>query len=103
MRYKVILMFLMFFAVSLLQACDGTREASSIADAYDVATEKVLSAASSEELVEISYTLHLGLADYGKDSRTGSSRAVVAAKEKFEQAVKEKEIEFYTTSYKTKK
>lgn len=103
MRYKVILVFRLFFAVLLLQACSDVREASSIADAYDVATEKVLSAASSEELVEISYTLHLGLADYGTDVKTGSSRSVVDAKEKFEQAVKEKEIEFYTTSYKTKK
>ena len=96
MRYKVILLFLLLFTVSLMQACDGVREASSIADAYEAATGKVLSATSSEELVEISYILHLELADYGTDAKTGSSRAVVAAKEKFEQAVKEKEIEFYT-------
>ena len=102
MRYKVILVFRLFFAVLLLQACSDVREASSIADAYEAATEKVLSATSSEELGEVSYTLHLELADYGADAKTGSSRSVVDAKEKFEQAVKEKEVEFYTAAHSKK-
>ena len=96
------MVFRLFFAVLLLQACSDVREASSIADAYEAATEKVLSATSSEELVEVSYTLHLELADYGTDTKTGCSRAVVAAKEKFEQAVKEKEVEFYTAAHSKK-
>ena len=96
------MVFRLFFAVLLLQACSDVREASSIADAYEAATEKVLSATSSEDLVEVSYTLHLELADYGADTKTGSSRSVVDAKEKFEQAVKEKEVEFYTAAHSKK-
>ena len=96
MKYEIKFILSVFLAVSFLVACSDAREASSIADVYDAATEKVLSATSSEELVEISYVLHLELAAYGEDGRPGNSRVVVDAKERFKKAVKEKEVEFYT-------
>ena len=102
MRYMIRYILFVAFAVLFMQSCADAREASSIADVYDAATERVLSAVSSEELVEISYALHLELADYDSDGKPGCSRAVSAARERFKKAVWEKEVGFYATS-KTKK
>lgn len=102
MKYKIKPILSVVSAVLFLQACGDAREASSIADLYDAATEKVLSATSSEELVEISYALHLELADYDSDSKTGGSHTVSAARERFKNAVREKELGFYSPG-KTKK
>ena len=51
MKYKIKPILSVVSAVLFLQACGDAREASSIADAYDAATARVLSATSSEELV----------------------------------------------------
>ena len=63
----------------------------------DTATEKVMLAGSTEELVEVSYALHLDLAGYA-----GSSRNVREARQRFETAVKEKTVELYSAPH-TKK
>ena len=102
MKYKIKPILSVVSAVLFLQACGDAREASSIADVYDAAIEKVLSATSSEELVEISYTLHLELAGYDQDVKSGTSRAVSTARDRFKNAVREKELGFYSPG-KTKK
>ena len=84
----------LFVAVLLLLSCGGGKAASSVAAAYDAATEKVMLAGSSEELVEVSYALYLELADFAS---AGKSRSVREARQRFETAVKEKEVEFYST------
>lgn len=84
----------LLFVALLLQACGGGKAASSAVVAYDAATEKVQLAGSPEELVEISYALYLELAELAS---VGKSRSVAEARQKFENAIKEKEVEFYTT------
>ena len=87
------------FVALLLPSCGGGKEASTAVAAYDAAVEKVMLAGSSEELVEVSYSLHLELASL---TSVADSRKVSEAKQRFEKAVKEKEIEFYAAARRKK-
>ena len=87
------------FVALLLNSCGGGKEASTAVAAYDAAVEKVMLAGSSEELVEVSYSLHLELASL---TSVAYSRKVSEAKQRFEKAVKEKEIEFYAAARRKK-
>lgn len=80
------------FVALLLPSCGDGKEASTAVAAYDAAVEKVMLAGSSEELIEVSYSLHLELAALAS---VADSRKVNEARQRFEKAVKEKEIEFY--------
>ena len=95
--YKIRFVPFLLGAVLMLLACGGGKAASSAVAAYDTATEKVMLAGSTEELVEASYALHLELAGYA-----GSSRNVREARQRFETAVKEKTVELYSAPH-TKK
>ena len=95
--YKIRFVPFLLGAVLMLLACGGGKAASSAVAAYDTATEKVMLAGSTEELVEASYALHLELAGYA-----GSSRNVREARQRFETAVKEKTAELYSAQH-TKK
>ena len=85
--------------VVFLQACGDGKEASTAVAAYDAAVEKVMLAGSSEELIEVSYSLHLELASL---TSVADSRKVSEARQRFEKAVKEKEVEFYAAARRKK-
>ena len=87
------------FVALLLPSCGGGKEASTAVAAYDAAVEKVMLAGSSEELIEVSYSLHLELAAL---TSVADSRKVSEAKQRFVTAVKEKEIEFYAAARRKK-
>ena len=87
------------FVALLLHSCGDGKEASTAVAAYDAAVEKVMLAGSSEELVDVSYSLHLELASL---TSVADSRKVSEAKQRFEKAVKEKEIEFYAAARRKK-
>ena len=95
--YKIKFVPFLFVAVLLLLSCGGGKAASSAVAAYDAATEKVMLAGSTEELVDVSYALYLELADYASCSRN-----VREARQRFETAVKEKSVELYSAPH-TKK
>lgn len=97
--FKIRFIPVLLLGVSLLFSCGGGKAASSAVAAYDAAVEKVMNACSSEELLEVSYALHLELANY---TAAGDSRNVREARQRFETAVKDKEVEFYTAA-RTKK
>ena len=86
-------------SAALLSACGG--EVSACAEAYEVAIGKVLQAADSEELLEISYALHLELMKVADDD-ADDARRVVKARRKFETALRDREVEFYSNKHKKK-
>ena len=88
-RITPFLLVLMFFGLS----CAGEKEKSPVVAAYDAATEKVLEAESSEQLLEISYDLYLELQAMGKSTDAPDA---VLSRSKFQKTVKEKEVEFYS-------
>ena len=96
MMYKIKFVLSLLLALPLLWACGDAKETSAVVNAYEDATGKVLKAVNSEELLEISYALHLQLMDMKVTEKTESAR------QKFEAAVKNKEIEFYTKKQKKK-
>ena len=96
MMYKIRFVLSLLLVLPLFWACGDAKEASVVVNAYENAVEKVHKAANSEELLEISYALHLQLMDMTVTERTENARL------KFETAVRDKEIEFYTQKHKKK-
>lgn len=90
-----IILFLLLSAPLLLSCGKGER-AVCIA-AYEKATVDVLKAESSEDLLEISYALSLELQGVDVVDRKGN---VANARREFENALKSKEIEFYSSKHK---
>ena len=87
---------LLLVLASLLSACGDSKEAKACVTMYDVATDKVLKANSPEELLEVSYALHLELVELAADGEIADVKNVTRARQRFETAIKEKYIEFYT-------
>ncbi len=98
--YRIGISLSLIIVAMLLTACAG-REVSACAEAYETATGKVLQATGSEELLEISYALHIELAKIGDDD-ADEARRVVKARQEFETAVRNREIEFYSNKHKKK-
>lgn len=86
------------FMVLMICACAEDKDASAGVAAYSEATQKVSAATSSEDLLEISYRLHLQL----QDMQVADNSSVEKSRLEFEAAVKEKEIEFYSKKNKRK-
>ena len=82
----------------LMSACEDENTGARIA-AYNAATAEVCQAKDSEELLEISYRLHLELE---KVKIEDESTALAKARQEFEAAVKSKEIEIYSYTNKKK-
>lgn len=91
MYKRIVLLFLLLSAV-LLPSCGGGEESSACAGVYEAATAKVMQATSSEELVEIAYSLHLQLEGLGD----AAGRVDVTARREYELALKKREVEFYS-------
>ena len=94
---KSILLFSL--SVLLLSSCVD-EEVASCVDAYDVARDKVLQAENSEELLEISYALYIEMKGMTEEDR--EAKKITKARKKFETAVKNKEVEFYSIRHKRK-
>ena len=90
-----IILFLLLSA-PLLLSCGKSEKAVCIA-AYEKATADVLKAENSEDLLEISYALSLKLQGVEVKDRKGN---VANARREFENALKSKEIEFYSSKHK---
>ena len=82
----------------MLCACSEGKSTSAGIAAYSEAAQKASEAENSEDLLEISYRLHLQL--QGMPAVDNSSLA--KSRLEFETAVKEKEIEFYSKKSKRK-
>ena len=87
---------LLLVLASLLSACGDSKETKACVMIYDAATEKILQANSPEELLEVSYALHLELVELAADGEIADVKNVSEARQRFETSVKEKYVEFYT-------
>ena len=77
----------------LLSACGDNKETMARVAAYNAAPAEINKARNSEDLLEISYRLHLELEALGCADEPHSS---AEARREYEKAVKNKTVEFYT-------
>lgn len=94
--YNIRFIMLLLLSASLLLSCGKGERAACVA-AYEKAAADVLKAESSEDLLEISYALSLELQGVEVKDRKGN---VANARREFENALKSKEIEFYSSKHK---
>ena len=100
--YQIRTIMFVFLSLLLLTACGDDKVTKDCVAAYNRATEKIMQAENSEQLLEISYALHLELVALKVVDKSGESGSVADARGKFEKAVKNREVEFYTAARKRK-
>ena len=100
--YKIRTFLFVFLAAALLLACGDDKATKDCFAAYNRATEKIMQAEKSEELLEISYALYLELLAMEAVDKSKEAGSVADAREKFENAVKAREVEFYSATRKRK-
>lgn len=97
MKIRIALFLLISVFIGL--SCSGNDEKSPVVVAYDEATAKVQNAENSEDLLEISYALHLELQTIGGNN---DAPDVIQSRKRFEKALKEKEVGFCSKTKKKK-
>ncbi len=86
----------------LCAACGVDKEEEACIAAYGNAAASVQEAKSSEELLEISYNLHLELLELNGGGDTKEHRSVVKARAEYEELLKSKEMELYAARHSKK-
>lgn len=100
--YRIKILLFILLVMLLCAGCGADKEEKARIAAYESATARVLEAKSSEELLEISYKLHLELLELNGVGDTKEHRSVVKARAEYEELLKSKEMELYAARHSKK-
>ena len=100
--YRIRIVPLILLMMLLCAGCGASKKETARIAAYRDATARVQEANSSEELLEISYSLHLELLELNGVDDATEHRSVVKARNEYEASLKSKEMELYAARHSRK-
>lgn len=100
--YRIRIVPQILLVMLLCAGCGASKEETARIAAYREATARVQEARNSEELLEISYSLHLELLELNGVDDTKEHRTVVKARAEYEASLKSKEMELYVVRHSRK-